>query len=447
MDKKSILCVDDNVSFNSLLRMTLEGKEFDVKMATTPEEAKECVGKYTFDLILLDLNLPSPEDGMKTLEWLVNNRPEIPVIMISGDAKISGAVEALKIGAYDFIEKPLDESRLVVTVRNTISRNELEYRYAKAETGMIGNSTIMKQVFARIKRIARSDEPVLINGETGTGKELVAKGIHNLSRRMDKELVSVNCASIPKDLIDSELFGHVKGAFTGASRERKGYFEYANQSTIFLDEVGDMPPEIQVKILRVLDNHEIRRIGSNKNIDIDVRIIAATNKDLQEEIKNGNFRMDLFYRLSGLTIQLPSLKERREDIPSLADHFLYQACHKNKIPLKEISSDVISLLMHHDWPGNVRELQKAVNSAVVFCDGDTITPDDLELLTELQPIPEDLTLKEATLNFQRDYIIKNLAVHSWNVASTAKVLGIDRTNLFKKMKKFKIPTKEKMERE
>ena len=443
MRRKNILLIDDNKVFCNLTKSLLEKNNYNVIVAYNKNKAIEIINNNSVDLVLLDLNLPNTDDGMEVLTYSLEKKPDLTVIMISGERNISLAIKAVKKGADDFIEKPFDDSRLLLTIHNALEKRELEIKYAKAESRMIGNSEAMQRVYERVYKIAKSDNSVLITGESGTGKELIARAIHNLSKRASKEMGIINSAAIAKDLIENELFGSIRGAYTDAT-DRKGIFEHYNHSTIFLDEIGDMSLSAQSKLLRVLEYGELQRVGGSHTIKVDVRSITATNKNLETEVKNGNFRRDLYYRLRQLTINIPPLRERKEDIPLLANYFLQRACRKERKQYKYFTADAISLLFEYDWPGNIRELKNTIEASLVFCEKQKISAEDIELPSVSNNTHNNLTLREATERFQKNYIMRKLAENNWNVSKTADSLGIETSNLFKKMKRLGIPTKEKI---
>ncbi|HJX72394.1 MAG TPA: sigma-54 dependent transcriptional regulator [Bacteroidales bacterium] len=377
----NILVIDDEKSIRNTLQEILEYEGHTVELATNGPEGLESFDKSTFDIVLCDIKMPDM-DGIEVLEKLMQKSRDIAVIMISGHGNIDTAVEAIKKGAYDFIEKPLDLNRLLVAIRNAMERTELvtETRSLKKKvTGtydIVGESPAIQKVFEMIERVAPTDARVLITGKNGTGKELVARWLHEKSERASGPFVEVNCAAIPSELIESELFGHEKGAFTSAIKQRIGKFEQAHGGTIFLDEIGDMSLSAQAKVLRVLQESRISRVGSDKDIRVDVRVIAATNKDLRLEIDNKNFREDLYHRLSVILIQVPSLNERIEDIPILADYFITQICNEYGRSKIEISGEAIKELQKINWTGNIRELRNVIERLIILCDK-TITGKDV----------------------------------------------------------------------
>ncbi len=377
-----ILVIDDEAAIRKTMKEILEYEKHNVDTAKDGFDALEKIKKTQYDLILLDIKMPK-KDGIEVLEDIMKIAPEVPVIMITGHGTVETAVEALKKGAYDFLEKPLDLNRLLVAVRNALERKDLVKETKKLRRKihktyeLIGESPAIKQVKDMIERVAPTDARVLIIGENGTGKEIVARKLHEKSNRADGPFVEVNCAAIPSELIESELFGHEKGAFTSAYKSRKGKFELANGGTIFLDEIGDMSLAAQAKVLRVLEEQKLTPVGSNKSIKIDVRVIAATNKNLKEEIKKGNFREDLYHRLSVIIIKMPTLNERIEDIPLLVDYFLKLAADEYNMPVKSITDDAIAELQKIKWTGNIRELKNVVERLVIL-GGNPISAEDVK---------------------------------------------------------------------
>lgn len=369
----NILVIDDEKSIRNTLKEVLEYENHKIDLSCDGEEGLGLFGKNEYDVVLLDIKMPGM-DGIEVLEKIVADKPDTPVIMISGHGNIDTAVEAIKKGAYDFIEKPLDLNRLLITIRNGLDRSQLitETKVLKRKVSktldMIGESPQMQKVREMIDRVAPTDARVLITGKNGTGKELVARWLHEKSPRAPMPFVEVNCAAIPSELIESELFGHEKGAFTSAHKERKGKFEQANKGTIFLDEVGDMSLSAQAKVLRVLQENRLSPVGSDKDIRVDVRVIAATNKDMKEEIGAGRFREDLYHRLSVILIHVPTLNERMEDIPLLADYFNKQICSEYGMQKKTITEEAIRELQKIEWTGNIREFRNVLERLIILCD-------------------------------------------------------------------------------
>lgn len=380
----NILVIDDDRPIRSTLREILEFEKFKVEDAEDGASALEKVKKTKFDLILCDIKMPKM-DGIEVLNKLQENYSDIPVVMISGHGTIETAVEALKMGAFDFIAKPLDLNRLLVTVRNALDRNELveETKSLRKKvhqsklSDIIGESKAIEEVKSLIDKVAPTDARVLITGGNGTGKELVARSLHQNSERRKAAFIEVNCAAIPSELIESELFGHEKGAFTSAIKQKKGKFELAEGGTLFLDEIGDMSASAQAKVLRALQEHKISRVGGDKDIKVNVRILAATNKDLKKEIETGNFREDLYHRLSVILIQVPPLKERKDDIPLLADFFLDKLSQEQGISKKQIDKEAIKSLQQLEWTGNIRELRNVIERLLIL-GGEQISKDDVE---------------------------------------------------------------------
>lgn len=451
--KPTILITDDEKSIRGALKEILEFENYSTVEAENGTEALQIVDKEVVDLVVLDIKMKGM-DGIEVLEKIKKNHPELPVIMISGHGTIKIAVEATKIGAFDFLEKPPDLNRLLISVRNALKSSELirENKEMRSElqgsSDIIGDSTAITNIKKMIAKVAPSNSRVLITGENGTGKERVAKSIHQNSKRSAKKFISVNCAAIPTDLIESELFGHEKGAFTGASEQRIGKFEQADEGTLFLDEIGDMSLKAQSKVLRALQEYEIRRVGGNEHIKIDVRILSATNKDLGNEIKNGNFREDLFHRLNVIPIHIPPLRDRREDIPQLAKWFLKNLSDSEIIFTgKTFSEEALNELKKKQWSGNVRELQNAVERLALLSSGNEISRDDiLQIISNSKKIDDTLdqlvdendsfhTYKEET---ERLFLIRKLEKHDWNVSATADAIDIQRSHIYNKMKKYDI---------
>ncbi|WP_340102583.1 sigma-54-dependent transcriptional regulator [Rhodohalobacter sp. 8-1] len=449
----TILVTDDEKSIRNSLREILEFENYTVLEAEGGENALRQVQSNTVDLMILDIKMKGM-DGIEVLEKVKDIKPGLPVIMISGHGTIKIAVEATKIGAFDFIEKPPDLNRLLISVRNALSRNELieENRRIRTElnnvTEMVGQSAAISRIKKTIEKVAPSTSRVLITGENGTGKELVARWIHEKSPRASKSFVDVNCAAIPTDLLESELFGHEKGAFTGASEQRIGKFEQASGGTLFLDEIGDMSLDAQSKVLRVLQENQVTRVGGSKRIDVDVRLLSATNRDLEKEIRENRFREDLFHRINVIPIHVPPLRERKEDIPVLAKWFLSRLSQKDIIYAgKSFSNDALDEMKELSWPGNIRQLQNAVERMALLSDGDEITRDDVIRLATMtgsdnggldELLEQSLTFQEYKEKAERYYLIKKLEDHDWNVSATADAIDIQRSHIYNKMKKYDI---------
>src|SRR5262249_32100483 len=380
--KATLLLVDDEPNILATLRRALEVEGYAAEVAGSGKAALEKLGARAFDLVLCDVAMPDM-GGLTVLEKARELRPDLPIVMMSGVANIETAVQATKLGAHDFLEKPLSTDQVLITVQNALAyarlrreRDEL-YERASADFAMIGTGPRMRAVFEKIRKTAPTEGRVLITGENGTGKELVARAIHQNSKRADGPFVKVNCAAIPHELIESELFGHERGAFTGATQARRGKFELAPGGTIFLDEIGDMSPGAQAKVLRVLQEGELERVGGHETISVDVRVVSATNKNLGEEIKAGRFREDLYYRLNVVPIELPPLREHKEDIPALVEHFVKLACEKNDMREKTVEQPAVNMLLQYDWPGNVRELRNAAERLVILSDGAVVRASDV----------------------------------------------------------------------
>ncbi len=443
--KQKILIVDDEISILQSLGGLLEDEGYEVIQACCGEEALDRARKDPPDLVLLDIWMPGT-DGMAVLDEVKKLYPLLPVIIISGHGTIETAVKATRMGAFDFIEKPLSIERILVSIQNAIefSRLEEENRLLrnKADRRMIGESPAIRALWEQIQRAAPTNATVLITGENGTGKELAAKMIHLLSRRNTHRIVEVNCAAIPEELIESELFGHEKGAFTGALERRKGKFDLANGGTLFLDEIGDMSNRTQAKILRILQEQVFERVGGSRAIEVDVRIVAATNKDLQKEIELGRFRQDLYYRLNVIPIYVPPLRERMEDMELLVEHFAAEIASESALGKKKIDPQIYRILQTYSWPGNIRELRNFIERLIIMTPGNLIGPEDLpaDFRNVVRKENGDTawlqcqTLEEARSCFERDFLVRKLEENGWNISVTAAAIGIERTHLHKKMK-------------
>ena len=447
----SILVVDDEPGVRSSVSGVLRDEGFDVDTADTGEECLEKANGAAYDVIVLDIWLPGL-DGLTTLQRLRERQIDSQVVIISGHGNIESAVRAIKMGAYDFIEKPLSLEKTVLVVRNALRQRDLEAENkvlrakvdSQQQNTMVGESPAMNALRAQMSLAAPTNGRVLILGESGTGKELVARSIHHTSRRKSGPFVEVNCAAIPEELIESELFGHARGAFTGAVADKSGRFEQASGGTIFLDEIADMSLKTQAKVLRVLQEQVMERVGGTQRIKVDVRVLAATNKDLTAEIRSGRFREDLYFRLNVIPLFVPALRARRGDIPMLAEHFIAVfAAEAGKRP-KRLASEAAARLQQYDWPGNVRELQNVIARLLIFVVGDTITAQDLGSLGR-DGMPEPAAeqgavapLAEARDQFEKDYILRTIAAHGGNMSRTAEVLGVERSNLYKKLRAFGI---------
>jgi DNA-binding NtrC family response regulator len=443
MARSTILVIDDEPNILTTLKRALEIEGYDVEVAGSGPIGLEKLAEREIDLVLLDVMMPEM-NGLEVLARIREGWPDVGVVMMSGNATIETAVQATQLGARDFVEKPLSTEKLLITISNRISfgrlRRENEDLRRASSLAMIGKSQPMERIFDKISKTAPSSGRVLITGENGTGKELVARAIHDNSKRADGSFIKLNCAAIPAELIESELFGHEKGAFTGATQQRRGKFELADGGTLFLDEVGDMNLNAQAKVLRVLQEGELERVGGHKTLTVDVRVLAATNKSLADEIAAGNFREDLYYRLNVVPIELPPLRERREDIPRLVDHFLAEACKQNDRRDKKLEEGAVSMLMQHSWPGNVRELRNSIERLVILTgDAKVITAEDVQdTLPSVQKVKADYqrgaSLKELVSSAERDIILAALAANDHHISNTAKELKLERSHLYKKMK-------------
>jgi two-component system nitrogen regulation response regulator NtrX len=446
--KPRILIVDDDRSFCEILKNMLEYEGYLINTAHDGKTGIKKLDEKHFDIALLDLKLPDIL-GLKVLKKAREITPPVQVVMISGEGTIHTAVEATKKGAYDFLEKPVDSDRLLLTVKNALERGQLEMEKEKLlesvrqQYRMIGSSDKMKEIYELIRKAGATNSKVLIEGENGTGKELVARAIHHESTRASQPFVAVNCAAIPETLIESELFGHKKGAFTGAVADKPGRFQAADGGTLFLDEIGDMSVMTQAKVLRALEENAVEMVGSSESISVDVHVIAATNKDLQKEMRENNFREDLFFRLNVLNIKVPPLRERKADIPQLMEYYIQFFCAEHGIPLKIIKPKAMQHLVRYSWPGNVRELKNLAEKLVILIGSSEIQSQHITSVLKHYSVSksetgEDLSLKEAKESFEREFIREKLAASDWNVTKTAQVLGIPRTYLYKKMHKLGI---------
>ena len=453
---KSVLVVDDDKAIRESLKMILEYANFEVSFAEDGVAAVAKVTDTAFDLVLLDIKMAGM-DGLRVLQKVSEIQPDVPVVMISGHGTIETAVEATKLGAYDFLQKPLDRDKLLIVARNAVERKRLveDYKEIKGrvegKNAILGESAKIKEVLSAIERVAPTDAKVLIMGENGSGKELVARAIHQKSRRKDKPFIEVNCAAIPNELIESELFGHEKGSFTGATSQRIGKFELADSGTIFLDEIGDMNLNAQAKALRVLEEGKIERVGGTKQIAVDVRVIAATNKNLPEAIRHGAFREDLYHRLNVIPITVPPLRERRDDIPLLARSFADDICARYGVQRVRFSDEAVRKLSAMEWSGNVRELRNLIERLVIMTPGALIDADMVESRTGLAKHEEDEllsvggTFQDFKDRAEAAFIKKQLDAHGWNISRTAEALDIQRSHLYNKMKKFGLTRGEEQE--
>ena len=444
-----LLIVDDEKGIRDALAQVFEYEGQEVRVAEDGPDALLVANTFQPDLVFLDVKMPGM-DGLEVLARLGDESPGSLVIMISGHGTIDTALEATRRGAYDFLEKPLDTDRLLVTLRRALElkgltesmaelRSQVESRYE-----IVGNSLPIRRVLERIEKVAATDARILISGENGTGKELVARAIHRLSSRSDTVFIEVNCAAIPSELIESELFGHLRGSFTGAFADRAGKFEQANGGTLFLDEIGDMSRDAQAKVLRVLEQGVLTRIGGSEAVEVDVRVLSATNKNLEQEIEDGGFREDLFYRLNVVPISVPPLRERQEDIPMLVTHFSEGMVAREGSAPRVFSDAAMERLKTLTWPGNVRELRNTVERLLILSDGSKITSDDVDSLTisrarSVDPGRELLALDNFSAfkeEAERAYIVGKLRANDWNVAETARRIEMPRSNLYKKIEKY-----------
>ncbi|MGE5753547.1 MAG: sigma-54-dependent transcriptional regulator [Deltaproteobacteria bacterium] len=450
----SVLVVDDEVNIRKTLNGVLSDEGYKVLQAESAEKAVDTLSRSLVDAVLLDVWLPGM-DGLDALRRIREMYPLLPVIMISGHGTIDMAVKAVKNGAFDFIEKPISLDKLLITLTRAFEREilrsenvELKQRVER-RFRMVGDSEAMRKLRAEIAAAGPTNASVLISGENGSGKEIVAREIHRHSRRLDKPFVAVNCAAIPEELIESELFGHERGAFTGAVGRRRGKFEMADGGTLFLDEVGDMSPRTQAKILRVLEERAFERVGGGEKIRSDVRILAATNRNLPNEVAAGRFREDLFFRLNVFPILVPSLRDRKEDIPPIAAYFVEEVCGEQGKEKKVFSGEAMQRMLSHHWPGNIRELRNVVERLVILTMGRKIEEDTVrrvlaaDLPSAQPPIAQafdEENFREATLAFEKAYLERKLKENDFNVSRTAEKLGMDRTSIHRKMKQLGIAT-------
>jgi two-component system nitrogen regulation response regulator NtrX len=456
MPRPRILVIDDEAAIRDSLKMTLEYEGYDFVAAATGQEGLALAERDTPDLVVLDVKMPGM-DGIEVLDRLRAMNDSLPVVVISGHGTIGTAVEATKKGAFDFIEKPFASERVLVSLRNALDQRRLrdENRSLKKAVEirhqMIGESLALKQVMASVSRAAPTNATVLIQGESGVGKELVARTIHRNSLRSRERFVQVNCAAIPEELIESELFGHEKGSFTGATEKQIGKFEQADRGTIFLDEVGDMSAKTQAKVLRVLQEGEVERLGSARTIKVDVRVIAATNKNLDEQIERGQFREDLYFRLAVIPIYVPSLRERSEDVPLLVRHYMDYFARENNVRPKRITTGALDVLQRYRWKGNIRELRNTVERLMIMTAGDTIDVADLPDLVRTPQaaaaspklpsegeMPKAGTLREFKDTTERAYLVGKLRENGWNISKTAETIDTPRSNLYKKLEQYQI---------
>ncbi|MGH7578017.1 MAG: sigma-54-dependent transcriptional regulator [Longimicrobiales bacterium] len=446
-----ILVVDDEEGIRRILRQVLEYEGHEIRTAASGGEAIASYNEMRPDLTFLDVKM-ARMDGLEALDRIREADATALVVMISGHGTIETAVEATRRGAYDFLEKPLDTDRLLLTIRNALQQRGLAEENARlrgeveSHYEIVGHGFAIRSLLDRIEKVAPTDARVLITGENGTGKELVARAVHRLSSRADAPFVEVNCAAIPSELIESELFGHRKGSFTGAHADRTGKFEQADSGTLFLDEVGDMSLAAQAKVLRALQDGTVTRVGGDRPVRVDVRVIAATNKSLEKEIEDGRFREDLFFRLNVVPVHVPPLRERREDIAMLARHFVERAEQEQRLPARRLTNEAIDRLTRMTWQGNVRELRNTIERLLILARGTDITAADVERLVggaaaagaregDLLDADTFATFKERA---ERAYILAKLRENDWNISETARTIEMPRSNLYKKIEKFKL---------
>ena len=449
MDKNRILIIEDDKRLREILKKILDRKGFRVDLATNGSEGIARIKQDFYDMALTDLKMPGM-DGIEVLRAIKKISPKTYVIIMTAYGTIDSAVEAMRNGAFDYVTKPFKTEEISIVLEKASEDRELRRKIEdltkKVEQtskfdNIIGKSKAMRAVFEMIRRVSKTDATVLITGKTGTGKELVTRAIHNGSERTGKPFVVVNSSAIPETLLESELFGYVKGAFTGALRDKRGLFQEAHEGTLFLDEIGEIPPSTQVKLLRAIEDRVITPVGGTKGEKVDLRLIAATNHDLQEEVSQGRFRGDLYYRLKVMSIHLPELKERREDVPLLANHFLKKYDTALKKEVKVISKETLSLLMDYDWPGNVRELEHVIERGVLVCDSEEILPDHLPV--EIQ-LPEEAHIRRAVEEgrsleeIEKTHIQLILKITGGHKEKAATILGIDRRTLYRKLKSYDI---------
>ena len=444
--KPSILVIDDEISICESLQGVLEDEGYTVQTALSGEEGVRILAGEHIDLVFLDILMPGGMDGIETLKRIRQMSPDTKIIMISGHGTFDLALEAGQLGASDFLGKPLSLDNILAKVETLSAKIAIGHSDGDDELeahahGIVGDSSQIQEILLTIRQVAPTNGRVLITGESGTGKELIAHAIHAFSNRVEAPLVKVNCAAIPQELIESELFGHEAGSFTGASKKRVGKFEQADGGTIFLDEIGDMSLSTQAKVLRVLEEREYERVGGNQTLKTDVRVISATNKHLPVEIESGNFREDLYYRLNVVPVHMPPLRERVEDLPLLVDYFLSRFCRENGKQTMSLSDAAMNNLRRRDWLGNVRELRNLMERAAILCPNPTIDESDLSEEVRRDSTGGDsseASLKDARQEFESRFILNCLKGNSWNITETAKQLGIERTHLHRKMRQYEI---------
>ncbi|MBM4273648.1 MAG: sigma-54-dependent Fis family transcriptional regulator [Deltaproteobacteria bacterium] len=449
----TILVVDDEPQILQVISGILLDEGLEVLTAGDGETALKMAAAETPDLVLLDIALPGM-DGLEVLKEMKNRHPSLPVVMVSAYGSVENAVKATRLGAYDFIEKPPHADKILLTVRNGLEMARLweENRRLRQQAApvrdIVGESEAIQRLREQLRRVAPTNASVLITGENGTGKELVARALHYLSRRAHQPFVEVNCAAIPEDLIESELFGHEKGAFTGASQQRRGKFDLAHEGTLFLDEIGDMSLKTQSKILRILEEQRFERVGGSRPIQVEVRVVAATNKNLEEEIAKGTFREDLYHRINVIPLPVPPLRERKEDIPLLARHFLQELARGSDEPVKTMTTEALEALTQFSWPGNVRELKNFIWRLAVLSPGEVIDVEDLALagvpepsmslaaVDDLNSLMQEGDFRQARARFEKEYLRRKLTEFSGNVAQMAEAVGLERSHLYRKLRDY-----------
>jgi DNA-binding NtrC family response regulator len=449
----SLLAIDDDATLLASLQKVLKQNGYPADIESNPLSARERLREKSYDCILLDVRMPGI-NGLELLQEIISQYPGTDVIMVSGQSNIAIAVEAIKMGATDFIEKPIDPDKLLIVLNNIRHKQSLaaerDILYAELESNfrMIGQSRVFMELIDTIRLVAATNAKILITGESGTGKELVAWSLHHNSKRRGKPYIKLNCAAIPSELLESELFGHEKGAFTGATQAKTGKFAAADGGTLFLDEIGDMALPLQAKLLRALEEQEIEVVGSNRPRSVDVRVVAASNKDLPAMVENQSFRGDLYHRLNVVNISVPPLRERSDDVAPLVNFFVERYAGEYNKRIAPLSSEAMRLLMQFQWPGNIRQLRNVIEKLVIFCRDGEISKSDVSAALGLKPAKintmasrateQELTLRESLEQYEKVHIEEALHEHQWKIQETANALGIDRTNLFKKMKKLGI---------
>ena len=451
MIKKRVLVVDDEPDIRELLSITLEQMGLEVIAAAKLTKARKLLENEDFDLCLTDMKMPDG-DGLELVEYVQANHPHLPIAMISAYGNMAIAVEALKKGAFDFIAKPLELIRLRNIVTSALKLDQKENEDNPTSTPLIGDSPAMKVLEQKIRRVARSQAPIFISGESGSGKELVARAIHSLGPRGDGPFIPVNCGAIPSELMESEFFGHKKGSFTGAHQDKPGLFQAANGGTLLLDEVADLPIDMQVKLLRTIQEKSVRPVGAEQETPVDVRILSATHKDLAKAVETNQFRQDLFYRINVIELPVPSLRDRREDIPQLAKAFLNRFAKESGITPPQLTDEATQVLLQHSFPGNIRELENTLERAFTLCDNASISPDDLNLHNKAVSIEQlhqhaekniltsnDFdSIDDYLANLEKEMLLSTLEKNRWNKTATAKELGISFRQIRHKLKKFDI---------